>query len=278
MKLGIFRAFGLIIDSDLPIPGAVALSRLDAVDLSIRIGPTAFLAGANANGPYRHDAGRTLFEASEIGRYLLAEPTRMFVEPHPDATEEDVVALLIATAIPMALWTRGGLVLHASGIVLPGKQRAIALCGPSGAGKSTLAHGLLARGAKLVGDDSLWLDGEMVRGLPAACHLPTANRNIRRIVDLSMDQRVDEAELGAIIVLERRKASKLCRRVHGAESVEILLQNRHRPRIPMLLGLERGLLAECVLHAARLPIYVLGVAENDVSGAVDQIITLGEGL
>lgn len=52
--------------------------------------------------------------------------------------------------------------LHATAVAIGG--RAVLLTGPSGAGKSDLALRLIDRGAVLIGDDAVVLDGAMLSG------------------------------------------------------------------------------------------------------------------
>ena len=79
--------------------------------------------------------------------------------------------MLMATALPAALWMRGETVLHAGAVLLPGMTHAVAFAGASGSGKSTMLRALLEHGARLVADDTVCVraaaNGYQVAGLSA---------------------------------------------------------------------------------------------------------------
>jgi hypothetical protein len=275
-----YRAFGLTIVSDFTIRGAAPLASVEPADLVIRAGPATLPGSVETNGPYSRVGQRIVFDAPNVARFLLKTPSTLIVEPAVGAHADDIEALLIATALPMVLWSRGGLVLHASGAIVEQKGAAVALCGVSGVGKSTLAHTLLERGGKLIGDDALWLRESHVTGLSAGYFLTSEATRQRQMIDVVTRQQVCEAKLGLIISLKRGDGcdGSYLRRLHGLDALEALLKNRHRPRIPTLLGLEQGLLKECALYISTIPVYEMTLVQNDVAAAADQIMTLAQTL
>jgi hypothetical protein len=72
---------------------------------------------------------------------------------HPDRSTDERTArhLLLDQVIPRVLAMDGGMVLHASAIIVD--ERAVAFVGPTGAGKSTVAASFVADGARLLADD-----------------------------------------------------------------------------------------------------------------------------
>jgi hypothetical protein len=267
-----FRAYGLSIASEFEIPGGVRLKQpLTDADIVVAAGNTSIGKADAINGPYSRTGDALLFDAAGVARYYAPSFRQLFVEPYPDADPLDVAELLIATALPMLLWMRGGLVLHAAGIVPAGSQDAIAIAGPSGIGKSTLAVGLLKSGAHLVGDDSLWLTQRnqepLVTGLSGAMFLSNGKSSPRSEMVISPASHVDQARLSAIITLKITdgQTQAVPRRLHGVDAVEALLRNRHRPKIPAILGQEAALLPQCILHCRTLPIYELTITNGDVA-------------
>lgn len=84
--------------------------------------------------------------------FLLASGTDAIeVRPRPGVAASTVRHLLIDHVLPAALSSRGELLLHASGVAMPGG--AVLFVGQSGAGKSTLAALLARRGWPVVCDD-----------------------------------------------------------------------------------------------------------------------------
>ncbi|MEO5679881.1 MAG: hypothetical protein ABIS47_09440 [Acidimicrobiales bacterium] len=95
--------------------------------------------------------------------FLLSDGGRHIeVRACEGAAASTVRHLLIDHVLPTALSGRGELVLHASGVALPGG--AVLFVGTSGAGKSTLAAVLAGRGWPVVCDDGARLidDGDGV--------------------------------------------------------------------------------------------------------------------
>lgn len=268
-----YRGFGLSIASDFAIPGAVELGGDTTSDLTIRSGTAQLDAEARSDPPYRLLAKQLQLTVTGTADYLLASPSELIVQPHPGASAEEVSALLIATALPMALWARAGLVLHASGVVLPGTDRAIALAGPSGSGKSVLARALIERGARLVGDDTLWLrqHGDTINasGLPGGTFDQSAARQFH---PTSTAQRAETAPLGAIVYLTGETG-----KLTGPTALATLLRHRHRPRIPALLGIEAERLALSALLCAKVPMYGLALDWRDPAGALEQLMALAPG-
>ena len=102
----------------------------------------------------------------------------------PVSFSSSVAALTLA-------W-RGMLALHASAVELGGQT--VLIAGPAGAGKSTLSAGLIARGARLIGDDLTVIDpvtGRATVGRPAMrLHPDTAQTlALRSLIEVPDDPR-----------------------------------------------------------------------------------------
>lgn len=263
------RAFGLAIRSELPVPGATVMDADDplcskGVDLEILEGSAALHGPCVQSGPYRYAGDTLLFERQGTARYLCSSGARIVVEPFPGAFEFDVCAVLIATAIPAALWMRGDIVMHAAAVVLPGSTRAFAIGGVSGSGKSTVLSQLIASGARVVGDDTLCLrlhgDSVQVSGLAAAYFLSEAQAEVhqeRAIHAVPEKQQQASAELAAFAVLSLPRATDdfAFEKLEGIVALQALLASRHRPRVPQLLRAHGGLLAKFGELARLIPTY-----------------------
>ena len=276
-----YRAFGLNIASEYEIPGGIRFEQLVSdADIVIATGDTSISNIEVVNGPYSRSGEALVFNAPGIARYYAPTPAQLFIEPYSGANSRHVGELLIATALPMLMWMRSGIMIHAAGIVPVGMEQAIAISGPSGAGKSTLAAGLIEAGGRLVGDDSLWLtlqdDAQIVSGLSATLFRsddPTASRTE---IALPSQSRVENAQLAAMIVLRiaDENTQPAINRLQGVEAIEALLKNRHRPKIPAILGLEAALLPQTMLHCRTLPIYEFTMQKGDVAGSQRQIASM----
>jgi hypothetical protein len=279
--LSCYRAFGLSIASEFEIPGGIRVDQpVPDTDIVIAAGDTSTGDVEAVNGPYSRNGKALLFDAAGVARYYAPSPGQLFVEPYAGANALHVAELLIATALPMLMWMRGGIVLHAAGIVPAGMEQAIAIAGPSGIGKSTLAAGLIKAGGRLVGDDSLWLtvqdDTPIVCGLSATLFRSDDPAELRTEIAMPPQLRFENAQLAAIIVLRvaDENTTPFTNRLHGVDAIEALLKNRHRPKIPAILGLEAALLPQTILHCRTLPIYEFTMQKGDVAGSQHHISSM----
>lgn len=185
-------AFGLSIDSDVPLSGIhdrraeharghcsirdVSLDELEAqwtVDATVRVAEQLYTTGATAFAiDHAASAGYRIWSFG-FGTYLV-EPeggTIHCVRPAGPATK--VERVLVAQALPLSASLQGLEVLHASAVVVDG--RAIGLLGASGGGKTTLATQLIVRGHSMFTDDALALaaneEGVLAFPGPTILHL-----------------------------------------------------------------------------------------------------------
>ncbi len=194
--------------------------------------------------------GAFLFRKAGTAVYRIDACARQIaVAREMAAADEDVGALLIATALPAALWLRGDLVLHAAAAVLPGMQGAVAIAGPSGCGKSTLLERLLSAGSRVLAEDTLCLResglGVLGSGLPAAIHLRAGDcTEPRTMLRVPVESQIRSAAVRSLVVLEApgvARGSGLTR-LCGTDALAALLRNLHRPRVPCLAGRIAGVL------------------------------------
>ncbi len=284
------HAYGLPVATELEIPGAVSAGPDQREPPAFTVGLGRVGAATKDSGnhlgfagspdsPYRLVREGLLFQKQEVARYLCCRGgERLVVEPAPGVAEADVAAYLIATALPALLWMRGEIVLHGAVAVLPGEERAIGFLGASGSGKSRLLIEVAEAGGLIVAEDSfrVWREVSrggsrvMAAGLPGQIHrraagaAPQAERSVWMVP--AAQQRVT-AGLSALVVLraeaEREQPAtpggegfaRGPERLHGIAAFEAVLRNRHRPRVPDLLGLSARVLPRCGALAGELPVY-----------------------
>ena len=113
-------------------------------------------------------------------RFLVdRSTTRVWGEPGPGLSREDVFVYLVGPIAGFVLRRRGRMALHASAVRVG--RRAIALMGPAGAGKSTTAAALALRNWQVCCEDvcALHEDGMrffVVPGYPRVCLWPDSVR------------------------------------------------------------------------------------------------------
>lgn len=271
--------YGLTIDSAFDIPGAIACAETGPADLIIAKGDADLAPGGAMLGAYRRAGSQLMLEVPAVGGFRMDGPSALTVAPDRTADPADVAALLIASALPMILWRRGGMVLHASGVKLRGGTSAVALVGESGSGKSTLARLLVQRGAALVGDDSLWLTDDpagsrQVSGLAGGVFIGQGAETRR--FEPFVPAHAGPTRLAAVVVLTRSAAAGIVR-LDPLPAVAALLRHRHRPNIPALLGLDALVLALCTRIAGHLPVYAMGLIDGDPLAATKAIAQIPTG-
>jgi hypothetical protein len=119
----------------------------DAVAVEVGLdGETAIWRDPSAEPRVEARGELLLVEHRDFAGVLAAGASRMMlVQPRRTLSTENALRVLLG----LALVRRGGLLLHAAGVVR--RSGATVLFGPSGSGKSTVAR--LARGRPVLGDD-----------------------------------------------------------------------------------------------------------------------------
>ena len=280
-KVSGYRAYNMNITSELDVLGGIACERaLANPEISIALGKVTTNTSNVVKGPYSRSDSGLLFDAAGIARYLARSPRELIVEPYAGSEMQRISQLLVATALPMLMWMRGGIVLHAAGIIPAGRTGAIAIAGPSGIGKSTLAYRLIQAGGQIVGDDTLWLTQQngaaVVSGISGSLFLADRNVDTRSEIAIMPQSRLETAHLNALFVLYPCVGmdSAEPERLRGGDAIEAFLRNRHRPKIPAILGQEMTLLPQCILHCRTLPIYRIPVKSGDIAGSQQHITSI----
>lgn len=246
------------LETALEIPGALDIFGAPPRSHGIRISVAP--EQLETEKPLYTRTGEALnFHARKIACYRCL-PDQIDVHPYAASDPDWVMGLLIATAIPAALWMQGHFVLHAAAIVPKGTHRAIAIAGASGVGKSTVTRQLLNSGAQLVADDSVALDvtpsGITASGLPGGVFVRTGTGDDRRFEPVRPNQSLLFAPLGAILILDQWDAQSSMTKLSKLEAAGHILGCRHRPRIVAQLDLLAPVLAQAVAVANQIPVYL----------------------
>jgi len=176
----IYRTYSLTLESDRSIQALSALSgsvasadlvcaleampdwARDALALpltSYRVRPSELIAPGDAAFTVSEYQGGLFFQLAygDGTRFVIERNvTRLWGEPGPGLTHDDVCVYLLGPVMGFVLRQRGLTCLHASALTIQG--RAIALVGEAGAGKSTTAAALAIRGWPVLCEDVCGLD------------------------------------------------------------------------------------------------------------------------
>lgn len=149
-----YRAYGLRIASDIPLPELAGPGPAGAAELTIRRRARIDLppGAQDAAAWHRFAAGGAAFRWAEVGAFAVsADGARIDAAPAPGVGEALLAFPLLGPVLAEALRRRGLLVLHASAVEIGGAG--VALLADKGTGKSTAAAALLGAGARLLADD-----------------------------------------------------------------------------------------------------------------------------
>ncbi|MEX1254790.1 MAG: hypothetical protein WEE64_10655 [Dehalococcoidia bacterium] len=307
----LYRAYGTVLESDLPLPMLPAISAGTPV-LKVRRQHEEWRSTAgdpvheviDEDGAvfYRveRQGDRYLWVYPEIGRFSVMRDGRL-IEWSADAAKlSDAAAAVSGPVLGFALQLQGQTSLHGSAVVIEGG--AVGLLAPSGYGKSTLGAALLARGAALLTDDVLALelndDGPRVGpSFPSMKLWPDA---LQHLFDGStweklprhaswLDKRVAPgSELGEVcdgarplralyvLVPVTPEGHVAVRQLHGRDALLALLANGY---MAQLLALEPELLAQQLevfrKVAEMTPVYALACPRDlgRLNEVVDTITT-----
>ena len=274
-----YRAFDLVVDSAFDLPGAVEMDESAGSPDILIVPGNATLPNATASlAPYRLSGNAVEFTAAGVGRYLIETGARITVEAEPGGDHDMLIALLIATALPAALWMRGDMAIHACAAVPVGEAGAIAVTAPSGGGKSTLLECWAEAGAAVVADDVVRLSGLdgilTASGLPGGCFLPLPDSDDRRFLAFPPGQIMASAPLKTLIQLDFAPGPPRLERLDALAALQLLIAARHRPKVPTLLGKNGTLLATCGLLARKVAMYRLTIERGGAHNIVDRLISL----
>jgi hypothetical protein len=157
-----FKAFGLTIQSPIPVRGLIPIAFVENSDINIifeKIEPYPELKLTKVNrkgltatfGMFNENTNDAYMVWENQINFRLIEGKTMIV----DTTETDLDFLslfIVSEPLGILLFQRGDILLHASAIQLPNGE-GIVFMGEPGAGKSTTAAAFVKVGCKIISDD-----------------------------------------------------------------------------------------------------------------------------
>jgi hypothetical protein len=295
-----YRFGGLRIASDFPLVGLLVchnepgercdvMIRCTAIPADIASATAKFLDG-DYSGTYN---GEEVLLARAAGRFLVRAGKEILIEQV--LNDDDARAYLLGAVFGALCHQRGITPLHASAIDVA--DSCVAFVGKSGAGKSTLVAALARRQHEIISDDEcflqldangdvqawpgmsrirLWEDAKTVLGFDGPGveramqgydkyfvpihppRNPTKSRPLRRVYQL---HRV------------ARGVTQITR-LHGAEAVEVLMQNVYPAGFAERLGYQSHVFRVCTAIARDVPVFRLSRPWD--FAALDQGIALLE--
>jgi hypothetical protein len=173
-----YRAYGRVIASDRPLPELERLEGCPPPDFTVMWKRRAQVsAPARWTMLWRFSTGEPWVTTSvrdgvrhvRFGRYVDCAFLERGIDvvPRGYATDTTLRHLILDQALPLALASRGSLVVHASAVA--DGTRAVLLAGRAGTGKSTLAALLARSGLQVLADDGVLVEpgASGIRAVPS---------------------------------------------------------------------------------------------------------------
>lgn len=149
----IYKAFGLIIQSQIPLPELARAGDKEGVNVTVEKADLSKtwneLVPLGKKNVIKKDL--YMFKIPNVATFCVQSGKKIIVSPVEHSDEEQTRLFILGTSMGALLMQRKLLPLHGSVIAIDGK--AYAFVGESGAGKSSLAAAFLNKGYKLLSDD-----------------------------------------------------------------------------------------------------------------------------
>lgn len=247
-----YKAFGLNITSDIPLP-EFPLSNLyshDIADVEIHTRDLSqvWTEAGGVDNSFIAKENNVMFHIADVAIYLIENGNEISVSPFSGSNVDQVRLYLLGTCMGIVLQQRKILPLHGSVIAIEGV--AYAFVGDSGAGKSTLASAFLSRGYQLLTDDvipikfteegypivvpsyphqKLWQESLDQFGLESAQYRPLFGRETKFAVPVTSQFMLEPIQLGGIFELVKSDEDDIIiQPIMGLERLHILYKHTYR--------------------------------------------------
>lgn len=151
MNLFNYRAFGLTINSEIPLPELVPCPEDGKVIIRLGKVPESLLNPVATGVCFQASPGKFLLRIENVAVYYVDSGNYIQIEPFPGASEDDIRLFLLGSVMGAVLHLNGLFPVHGSSIEVNGK--AVIFSGISGSGKSMLAAAFKNNGNKILSDD-----------------------------------------------------------------------------------------------------------------------------
>lgn len=147
-----YRAYGLNIESEIPVIGMDAESVLEP-DVTIVEGkvPDKLEVVFSATAHFQSNETELLFSYKPVGMFYVTNGNKIILQRSEGVKDADLSSVILGICFGAVLHQRKLLPLHASTVIY--KNKCLLFVGKSGAGKSTMALSIIKAGGMLIADD-----------------------------------------------------------------------------------------------------------------------------
>lgn len=261
VKKVIYKAFGLRILSDIPLPELPLMSEQEGIsDVVIELADLSeiWVELAEPQKNFVVKENLVMFQISDTATFSIQGGQRVIVSPMKDFDEDKMRLYLLGTCMGVLLIQRKVLPLHGSAVAINGK--AYAFVGDSGAGKSTLASAFLSRGYQLLSDDviavalsedhipfvmpsypqqKLWQESLEEFGMEASHYRPLFERETKFAIPVASNYITDPLPLAGVFELVKTSNTKIeFNRIEKLDRLRTMFYHTYRnfliPRLELM--------------------------------------------
>jgi hypothetical protein len=295
MQKHMFKAFGLSINSDIPLPELAQIEMSDG-HCQVRIKLNRNLKNIYNGKPYEFviEDKTVTFMIPEIGVFQVKGGEEIIVSPFDHANRDIIRLYTLGSCFGALLLQRGIYPLHGSAIAIDGK--AYAIVGESGAGKSTLASAFMEKGYSLLSDDviaitlskgdrrpivipsypqqKLWQQSLDAFGFSNQKLRPIYGREDKFCIPVTEKYYSSPLPLAGIFELSKTDDDAVSMKpITGLEQIQRLFLHTYRQFLVSKMKLEEWHFNQSVLLTERLPFYhikrpIVGFSVFDVADRI----------
>lgn len=254
----LYRAFGLSVISELPMPELLHGDPSAKVEAVIEQADLTRLWEQHARpaSSFVYLEHAVMFRVPGTAIFCIQDGQCILVSPMPGFDVNKARLYILGTCMGILLMQKRILPLHGSAIAIDGK--AYAFIGDSGAGKSTLATLLLRQGYQLLSDDliavtmsqgqqpmvhpaypqqKLWQESIELLGMDGAGFQPLFERETKFAVPVDAKFCHESLPLAGVVELIKSEQGEVrLQEISGLERFQLLLRHTYRSKVMQQCG------------------------------------------
>lgn len=271
-----YRFYDLIFLSEIGLPSNPVVEQNHDIIVKMGIIPKKIKHEFKRKDNYIYTGTSIYLYIEGLAYYYINNGNEIVIEPLGQDNEDELIAFFMGPCLSMLLIQRGVIPLHGSAVSINGK--AFLILGYSGSGKSTLAAALGQKGAQLICDDiimidgsddkldvissnqhqKLWKDSLEQLGLDPENHLKMIDGKDKYYIESDGVTKDYRTELSGVIILEQTSDIELyCRQCNMKEALENVIKYTFWQSLINEITGDKEFFIHCTNMVSNYPVYVI---------------------